>query len=52
MFPNWVPSEQRRNWEFKNGHLLLSAQGLQVENEVVDAYLIWQQVKGQHVEGF
>jgi hypothetical protein len=41
-FPNWVPSEQRRYWEFKSGHLLLSAQGLQVGNEKVGAYLIWQ----------
>ena len=34
-FPNWVPSEQKRNWEFQNNHLLLSAQGLQVGNEKV-----------------
>lgn len=41
-FPNWVSSEQRRNWEFRNGQLLLSAQGLQVGNEKVEAFLIWQ----------
>jgi len=41
-FPNWVPSEQRRNWEFRDGQLLLSAQGLQVGNEKVGAYLIWK----------
>ncbi|UCG22886.1 MAG: lipocalin-like domain-containing protein [Chloroflexota bacterium] len=46
-FPNWVPSEQRRNWEFKSGHLLLSAQGLQVGNERVGAYLIWQRATPQ-----
>ena len=47
-FPNWVPSEQRRNWEFKNDHLLLSAQGLQVGNEKVGAYLIWRRAKEHH----
>ena len=47
-FPNWVPSEQRRNWEFRDGQLLLSAQGLQVGNEKVGAYLIWQRAKSQH----
>ena len=41
-FPNWVPSEQRRNWEFRDDQLLLSAQGLQVGNEKVGAYLIWK----------
>ena len=41
-FPNWVSSEQRRNWEFQNGKLLLSARGLQIGNEKVEAYLIWQ----------
>jgi hypothetical protein len=40
-FPNWVGSEQRRKWEFKKNQLLLSAQGIQVGNEKVDAYLIW-----------
>ena len=47
-FPNWVPSVQRRKWEFQNGHLLLSAQGLQVGNEKVGAYLIWRRAKSQH----
>ena len=47
-FPNWVPSEQRRDWEFKDGRLLLSAQGLQVGNEKVAAYLIWQRAESGH----
>ena len=47
-FPNWVHSEQRRNWEFQNGNLLLSAQGLQVGNEKVGAYLIWKRAKVEH----
>ena len=47
-FPNWVPSVQRRNWEFRDGQLLLSAQGLQVGHEKVGAYLIWQRAKSQH----
>ena len=47
-FPNWVPSEQRRNWEFRGGQLLLSAQGLQVGSEKVGAYLIWQRAKSCH----
>lgn len=41
-FPNWVSSQQRRYWEFRGDQLLLSAQGLQVGNEKVDAYLIWK----------
>ena len=44
-FPNWVSSEQRRKWEFRDGRLLLSAQGLQIGNDRVDAYLIWQSAK-------
>lgn len=44
-FPNWVPSEQRRKWEFRDGRLLLSAQGLQIGNDKVDAYLIWQRAQ-------
>ena len=47
-FPNWVSSEQRRNWEFKNGNLLLSARGLQVGNEKVEAYLIWKRATVKH----
>ena len=41
-FPNWVPSEQRRNWEFENGKLSLSAYEIEIGNEKVDAHLIWQ----------
>ena len=47
-FPNWVPSEQRRNWNFRGDQLFLSAQGLQVGNEKVDAYLIWKRAKSRH----
>jgi hypothetical protein len=47
-FPNWVSSEQRRNWKFQNGNLLLSAQGLQVGNDKVEAYLIWKRAKVEH----
>ena len=47
-FPNWVASEQRRNWEFQNGNLLLSARGLQVGNEKVDAYLIWRRAENRY----
>jgi hypothetical protein len=47
-FPNWVSSEQRRNWEFRDGKMLLSAQGLQVGKEKVGAYLIWQRVNSQN----
>lgn len=43
-FPNWIASEQRRKYEFKNGKLLLSAEGLQVGSEKVSAYLIWEPV--------
>lgn len=42
-----VSSEQRRNWEFKNGNLMLSAQVLQVGNEKVGAYLIWKRAKSR-----
>jgi len=45
-FPNWVLSDQRRNFELKNGQLSLSAHGLQVGSEYVDAYLVWKRVKG------
>lgn len=47
-FPNWVPSEQRRNWEFRDGLLLLSAQGLQVGNDRVGAYLIWKRAQSRN----
>jgi len=41
-FPNWVSTEQRRRFAFKNGNLLLSTEGLRIGNESVGAYLIWQ----------
>lgn len=41
-FPNWVSTEQRRRFEFKDGNLLLGAQGLRSGTETVAAYLIWQ----------
>jgi hypothetical protein len=41
-FPNWILTEQRRHFEFKNGKLFLSVQGLKIGNESVGAYLIWQ----------
>ena len=41
-FPNWVSTQQRRHFEFKDGYLILSAQGLKIGNEIVDVYLIWQ----------
>ena len=47
-FPKLVSSEQRRNWEFQSGQLLLIAEGLKVGNEKVEAYLIWRRVKNQH----
>jgi len=46
-FPNWVSSEQRRTYEFKDGNLLLSFQLMQVGGEKVGAYLIWQPVSNQ-----
>lgn len=46
-FPNWVSSEQKRTWMFENGNLLLSAQGVQIGSEKVDAYLIWQRIRAQ-----
>ena len=41
-FPNWVATEQRRHFEFINGNLQLHARGLEIGNQRVDAYLIWQ----------
>jgi hypothetical protein len=46
-FPNWADSEQKRNWKLENGTLTLSAQGIQIGNEKVDAYLIWQKTNPQ-----
>ncbi len=43
-FPNWVDSEQRREMEYDNGRLSLSAHGVQVGDDKVSAYLIWQRV--------
>lgn len=47
-FPNWVTSEQRRNWAFQDNHLHLSAPGLQVGNEKVEACLIWRRARIQN----
>mgnify|MGYP001812168809 CR=1 FL=1 len=41
-FPNWASTEQRRHFEFQNGNLSLSAQGVKIGNERVAAYLIWE----------
>ena len=43
-FPNWVETEQRREIAFKDGLLLLSAHGLQVERQKVSAQLVWQRI--------
>lgn len=45
-FPNWANSQQRRHWKFKNGQLQLAAHGVQVVNEIVAAYLVWQPLTG------
>lgn len=44
-FPNWIGSAQRRKFEFKDGKLLLSAEGLEVGSESVDAYLVWKRAE-------
>ncbi len=44
-FPNWVNTKQRRAFKFKNGQLLLSAHGVKLANEKVDAHIVWQRVK-------
>ena len=41
-FPNWVSTEQRRHFEFQNGNLSLSVQGVKIGDEHVSAYLIWE----------
>ena len=41
-FPNWVSTEQRRHFQFDNGNLLLSAEGLKIKSERVSVYLIWK----------
>lgn len=46
-FPNWVNTQQRRAFKFNNGSLLLSAHGVQLGNEKVDAHLVWQRVTDQ-----
>ncbi len=43
-FPNWSSTEQRRHFEFTDGNLSLSAQGVKMGNERVAAYLIWKPV--------
>ena len=44
-FPNWVLSDQRRKFECNNDQLALSAHGLQVGSEYVDAYLTLRRVR-------
>jgi len=41
-FPNWVNTAQRRAFKFNDGRLHLSAHGVQLGSEKVDAYLVWQ----------
>lgn len=43
-FPNWVNTEQRREWRFQNGQLLLIARDIVSGKEKVDAYLIWHPI--------
>lgn len=45
-FPNWIGSEQRRHAALKDGNLILSALGLQVDAGKVDAYLEWEPFNG------
>ena len=44
-FPNWIGSEQRRHAEIEDGHLILSAAGLELEGGKVDAFLEWEPFK-------
>lgn len=41
-FPNWIASEQRRDWKREGGNLSLSARDVRVGDEKVDAHLIWR----------
>jgi len=43
-FPNWVNTQQRRRFQFKNGQLMLTAQGIRFGDTNVDACLTWQRV--------
>lgn len=43
-FPNWVQTEQRREMEFSNGRLCLTAHGVQVGDEKISAHLVWERV--------
>jgi hypothetical protein len=41
-YPNWIGSEQKRRARFKDGRLILSAKGLKVGPDRVDAHLEWE----------
>jgi hypothetical protein len=43
-FPNWVSTEQRRHFQFDNGNLILSAEGLKIKSERVGVYLLWEPI--------
>lgn len=43
-FPNWVETEQRREIEFIDDHLCLTAHGVQVGDQKVSAHLVWHKV--------
>lgn len=45
-FPNWVGSEQRRRFEFRNGNLRLSAEGIRIGGRRVSAFLTWEPADG------
>ena len=41
-YPNWIGSEQRRQYQFLDGNLLLSAQGIKIGSSLFEARLLWQ----------
>jgi len=46
-YPNWVDTQQRRALKFHDGKLQLSAYGVRLGSETVDAHLVWQRVADQ-----
>ena len=45
LFPNWMGGDQVRNYEFRDGKLILMPQALLVQGEAVTGSLTWERVE-------
>ncbi len=44
-FPNWVGTQQVRDWRMQDNRLCLSAKKIPYDGQSLDAYLVWEPIE-------